>query len=136
MHQGGKADGCDLSRNLGDSNRSAELIGGFAADDDAADIAQRPVDHEPCFLSAEPNGLSRGNWLVIDVARCHRAANAENADAADIAETVLDFLERRGCFEHELPALAVDLDRERAAGTVAHDALHIGEIVDRLTIDG
>jgi hypothetical protein len=52
MHQRGKPDGRDLPRDLSDPNRSAELIGGFAADDDAADITQRPVDHEPCFLSA------------------------------------------------------------------------------------
>src|SRR5271167_548793 len=132
MHERGKTDGRDLPRDLGDSNRSTELIGGFAADDDAADIAQRPVDHEPCFLSAEPDRLSRGNRLEFDVAGRHRAADAENPNAADIAETVLDLLEHGGRFWFELRARAGHPDGENAAGAVAHDALHIGKIVDRL----
>src|SRR5690242_3827864 len=123
MHQRGKADGGDLPRNLSDSNRSAKLVGSFTADNDAADIAQRPIDHEPGFLTAKPNRQNRRNRFVFNVAGRHRAADAENADAMDVAKIVLDLLERRRRLQHELRAIAVNTDRKRAPGAVADDAL-------------
>src|SRR5215831_13025569 len=123
MHQRGKADGRDLPGNLGNANRPAKLIGGFATDDNTADIAQRAIDHEPDFLGAKRNSAERRNWLVFDVAGRHRAADAENPDAMDVAEIILDLLKRGGRLEHERGAVTVDLDVERPAGAVAHDPL-------------
>src|SRR5947209_18331646 len=102
MHQGRKADGRDLPRNLGDPDGPAELIGGFAADNNAADIAERAVDDEPSFLPAKPNRLGRRNRLVLYVPWRHGARNAEDADTTDIAETVLDLFERGGRFQKQL----------------------------------
>ena len=85
----------DLPGNLRDPDRAAELVGGFAADEHAADIGERAVDDEPGFLDAQPDRLRRRDRLVFHVARRHRAADAEDADALDVAEIVLDLLERR-----------------------------------------
>ena len=49
---GDEAEARHLSGHLRDANRATELICRFAADDDAADIAERPVDHGPGFLNA------------------------------------------------------------------------------------
>ena len=45
----------DLAGNLRDPDRPAELVGAFAAGEQAADIGERPVDDEPGFLGAEPD---------------------------------------------------------------------------------
>ena len=68
MHQRGKTDGGDLTRNLGDPQRAADLVGRFAPGEDAADIGQRPVDHEPGFLDAEPERGRGIDALGRDVA--------------------------------------------------------------------
>src|SRR6476659_5046523 len=56
-----------LSRHLRDADRAAELVCGLAPDDNAADVAQRPFDHEPCFLNAHPDGPGRRNRLQLHV---------------------------------------------------------------------
>ena len=52
-----EAGGRNLAGDLRDADRPAELVGRFPADDDAADIGERAVDHEPGLLHAE---LDRG----------------------------------------------------------------------------
>ena len=52
-----------------------------------------------------------------------------------VAEIVLDLLERRRRLEHDLGALAIDRDRQRLAGALADDALHVGEVADGAAVD-
>ena len=54
VNQRGKADSGDLPRYLGDPQRTADLVGGFPAGEDAADIGERAAHHEAGFLNAEP----------------------------------------------------------------------------------
>ena len=69
MHQRGKSDGGDLTRDLGDPQRSADLIGGLAAGEDAADIGERAIHHEPGFLDAKPKRGGRVDTFGGGVAR-------------------------------------------------------------------
>src|SRR5271170_1637713 len=136
MEKGDETDRRHLTRYLSDPDRAAELIGRFPPDNDAADVGHRAVHHEPGFLNAEPNGLRRRDRLELQVLRHHRTRDAENADAMDIAEIVLDLFERRRRLEYERRAVAIDLDGERGAGAVADNTLHVGEIFDWLAVDG
>ena len=89
-------------------------------------------------VSWAPITTARGGetgWY-FKVFRRHRAADAENADAMNVAEIVFDLFQRRRRLEHELGAFAVHLDVERFTGALADDALHIGEVVDGLAVDG
>src|SRR5580704_5341920 len=135
MNERDEARGGHLARHLGNPDRAAELVGRLAADDDAADIAERAVDDEPGLLHAHPHRLRRRHRLEFQVLRRGRPGNAQNADAMHVAEIVLDLLERRRRFEHQLRTLAVDGDIERLAGAVADHALHVGEVADGAAVD-
>ena len=74
--------------------------------------------------------------LGLDVAGRHGAADTEHAEPVHIAEIVLHLLELGHRLERDLHAAALDLDLERRAGADADDALHVGEAVDRLAVDG
>src|SRR5580704_16910145 len=119
MNEGDEARGRHLARHLRDPDRAAELIGGLAADDNAADIAQRAVDDEPGLLHAHPCRLWRRHRLEFQILSRGRAGNAQNADAMHVAEIVLDLLERRRRLQHELGTLAVNSDSEGLAGALA-----------------
>src|ERR1700733_2577506 len=130
MDEGDKADRGNLPRYLRDPNRPAKLVGRLAADNDATNVRQRPIDDEPGFLRAHPNRLRRRYRLKFQVLRRHRSADAENSDPMNVAKIVLDLPERRRRVEHERRAFAIDLDREHVAGALADNALHIGEVID------
>ncbi len=78
----------DLPDDVRDTDRTAQLIRRFMTDDDAADIAQRLIDNLPSLLES-PSKLRCGGetgWNFRSSAR-HRPADAENADATDIAQS-------------------------------------------------
>ena len=62
---GDKSDRRHLPRHLRDPDRASQLIRRFAADDDAAEIAQRAVDDKPGLLHAHPDRLRRRHRLQI-----------------------------------------------------------------------
>src|SRR6266852_4565302 len=138
---GGKADqgrktlARDLPRDLGDSNRSAELIGGLAADEHPADIGERPRDHEPGSLHAEGDRLPRSDRLEMLLVRNRGAGDAEQALPDHVAETVLDLLERGGRLERDPGTTAVDLEHQGLTRAGADDLLHVGEAFDRAPVD-
>src|SRR6185369_91853 len=119
----------------GDTDRTAELVGGFPAGDDATEVGQGAVDHEPGLLRPGNHGLERAHLLRLDIARRHRAADTEHADTVNVAEIVLELLELRYRLEGDGGAAPVDGDRQRFAGADADDALHVGETSDRLAVD-
>src|SRR5580693_9088020 len=135
MNERDKAGGRHLAGHLGNPDRAAELVGRLAADDDAADIAERAVDDEPGLLHAHPNRLRRRHRLEFQILGRGRPGNAQNADAMHVAEIVLDLLERRRRLEDKLRTLAVNGDVEGLAGALADDALHVGEVADGAAID-
>ena len=101
MHQRGEADGRHLPRDLGDSQRTADLVGGFAPGKDAADIEQRPVNHEPGFLDAEPQRGSGVDALGRHIAGRGLAGDAEHAELMGIAEGVFHLPQLRGAVQFQ-----------------------------------
>ena len=73
----------------------------------------------------------------FEIFRRHRAADAEDADALHVAEIVLDLFQRRRGLEDELrcPSRSTVM-ASGFAGARADDALHVGEVVDRVAVDG
>src|SRR5215470_11100719 len=130
-----KAFARDLPRDLRDSNRSAELIGGLAADEHPADIGECPRDHEPCSLHAEADRLRRADRLEMLLVRNRGAGDAEQALPDHVAETVLDLLESGGRLEGDPGSAAVDLEHQRLPRAGAYDLLHVGEAFDRAAVD-
>ena len=61
-----------LSRHLGDPDRTAQLVRGFAAGDYAADVGERPINDRPGLLRREPNGLRGCNRVKLQVLRSGR----------------------------------------------------------------
>ena len=60
-------------------NGTADLVGRFPAGEDAADIGERAVDHEPGLLDAEPQRGRRIDALGQGLAGRGRAGDAQNA---------------------------------------------------------
>src|SRR5215216_6646854 len=112
MHQRGEACGRDLTGYLSDTDRPAQLIGRLSARNDTAEIRYRAVDHEPGFLEAETDGLERPNRLKLHIVRRKRAADTQNSNSMEVAETVLDLFERRSGFERDFLATAINGDRQ------------------------
>src|SRR6201999_2101656 len=121
---------------LGDPNRTVELVGRSPPREYPADIRERAVDNEPSLLGALDDSRDRTELLRLNVARRHRAADAQHAEPVHVAEIVLQLLELRCRLERDRHAPALNLDRERFAGADADDALHVGEVVHLLAVDG
>src|SRR4249920_513042 len=99
----------DLTGDLRDPDWPSELVGAFAAREQAADIGKCPVDNEPGFLGAKPYGPHRVDLLGLNVARSHRTADAQNRLTRVIAEAVLALLERGGGSQRNRRAATIDL---------------------------
>src|SRR5665647_2223445 len=76
-------------------DRTLSYIGGVFTGREAADIGQRPVNHEPGLLDAEPQRGSGIDALGGDIAGRGLAGNAEHPELMGISEGVFDFLELR-----------------------------------------
>src|SRR5262249_49747626 len=125
--QGWKTFARDLSRDLGDSDRSAELIGRLPADEYPAAIGERPRAHEPSSFHAEGDRLARPDRLEMLLVRDRGTGDAEQALPDDIAEAVLDLLKRGGRLERDPGAPTIDHEYQGLARTGADDLLHVGE---------
>ena len=53
-----------------------------------------------------------------------------------IAESILGFAQRRSGLERDLESAAVHLELQRLARAGTHDLLHVGEALDRASVDG
>src|SRR5262245_1403110 len=72
----------------------------------------------------------------MGVLRRRRPRDAENANAMHVAEAILGFAERGNGLEGDVDATAVDFERQHLTRAGAHDLLHVGETLDRPSIDG
>src|SRR6185295_7620767 len=113
MDEGRKSQRCHLPGYLRDHDRATELIGRIAPDEDAANIGQRGIDDDPRFLHAKPDGRKRADRLRALLVLCHRAADAQNADALDVAEIILSFLDLRDSLERKTLSGPIDEDFQR-----------------------
>src|SRR3954467_11535721 len=111
----------DLAGNLRDPDWPSELVGASPARKQAADIGERPVDDEPGFLGAKPDGPDRIDLLGLDVTRSHRTAYAQNRLTGVIAKAVLALLERGGGGQGDRRAATIDLELQRTARIGADD---------------
>src|SRR5512147_530372 len=100
---------CDLSRNLGDPDWAAKLVGRFSAHEDPTDVSKRTVDHKPRFLRPHGDGAQRSRLFRLGVTRRHRPADAKHPKAMDIAKIVFELLEL-GC--------GLEIDWRAATSTV------------------
>src|SRR5579863_3074248 len=111
-----------MPRHLRDPNRTTKLISRFAPNYDPADISQRLVDDVPRFLNAEPDGLKRTHRLRLQILGRRRTLDAEDSDAANVAENILLLLQRRRGLQRFDCAVTPNGDFKRLAGAFAHDA--------------
>src|SRR5258707_6872514 len=135
MHQRGNTDSGALTRNLGNPERAADLVGRFTPGKDAADIRQRAVDHEPGFLDAKPECRRRVHAFGCGIAGYHLAGNAQHADPVRISERVFHLPELRRSPQLQRAIAALDRECQRFAGANADNPLHIGETPDRSAVD-
>src|SRR5690242_16200183 len=135
VNKGDEAGRGHLAGNLGDADRPAELVGRLAAGENPTDVRQRAVDQEPGFLRAGHDRFQRTHLAAVDVARRHRAADAEHAEPLHVAEIVLQLAQLRGGSQRHRRAATLDFDGERLAGADADDALHVAEAVDLAAVD-
>src|SRR5262249_46570468 len=136
LDEGHEAEAGDLTGHLGDADRTAELVGGLAAGDDAADVTKRALDHRPRLLYRHHHRLRWRHRMHLEVLGRHGAADAEDADPLHVAEIVLALLERRLRLENKPLAAAIDRDGERFARVRPDNPLHFAEILNRTAIDG
>src|SRR4051794_15317971 len=132
---GGAAEGRDLARYLRDADRSRELVRRFAADDEAPDISEGPLDDVPGLHRAEADRVEEPVFDELQVVRPARGLEPEEPDAL-LAEGRLGLLEVRHGGQGHLAAVAVDRDAELVVGARADDPLHVGEARDRTAVDG
>ena len=64
---GEQADSRDLAGDLGDPDRTAQLVGRFPPHDHPAKIGKRPVDHEPRLLDGVNGRLGHRKALGRDL---------------------------------------------------------------------
>src|SRR5262249_28224349 len=107
------ADREDLAGYLGNPDWTADLIGGLAAHEHPADIAQGPFDNIPRLLRSPHNGTERRNWLIQPLAGVGRTADSEVAGAVGVAELILALLEPGHRGEGHLLIAALDHDGQR-----------------------
>ena len=112
------------------------MIRGLATGDDPADIGQGALDDEPRPLHAQLERVERPDGLKVGVVRRRRPCDAENANAVHVAEAILGLAERGNGLEGDVDATAVDFERQHLTRAGAHDLLHVGETLDRASIDG
>src|SRR6202521_2359822 len=120
MQERREADGSHLAGYLRDADGAAELIGRLPAGDNAADVSERALDHEPGFADAHGERFTEAVTFGDDICRCRRARDAEHADAVNVAEVILDLLQLRRGGERQALANAIDLDLERHARRGPH----------------
>ena len=92
--------------------RTADLVGRFPPGKDAADIGQRPIDHEPGFLDAEPERGGGIDALGGDIAGRRLAGNSQHAQPMGISERVFHFLQFRGAVQFHRGVAALDRERQ------------------------
>ena len=86
-------------------------------------------------LAPSQTAASGSTCSVLTSVGGHRTADAENRLAGVVAEAVLALLERGRRRQRHRRAAAIDLERQRASGIGADDALHVGEAFDRPAVD-
>ncbi len=74
--------------------------------------------------------------LKVCIVRRWRSSDAENTLTVRVAEPVLDLLKGRRGLEGNVRPAPFDLEDEGLASARADDLLHIGEALDRTSVDG
>src|SRR5262249_36611151 len=124
-----------LPRDLGDSERSADLVGGLAACKNSGNVGERAVDDEPGFLDSEPRRGGRIDSLRHGVARRSLAGDAEHAETLLIAKSVLHRPHLRCSLQLDDAVTAPDSEPQLLARTGTDDPLHVRKTVDPAAVD-
>src|SRR5690606_30976965 len=82
----------NLPRNLGDSDRAAELVSALPADDHVPEVGQCRCDDELCLAHAEPYRLQRAGTPQLRGVGCRHPTDADDSTYDGAAEAVLDLL--------------------------------------------
>src|SRR5688572_18878933 len=125
----------DLPGDLSDPDRARQLVRRLAPDDQLAEIIERPLDHVPSLMDADPEGFDRPVGDALDVVRVLGPLQPEKADAL-LAERRLRLADVGSGAQGHGCAAPIDGHAERVAGAGADDALHVGEARDRAPVDG
>ena len=120
----------DLARHLRDPERSAELLGGAAADDHLAKRVERAADQTERLADPFDHGEHRIRPPEFDP----RSADADQADPVDLAEPVLDLGQLGRERQIERLVGAPDGEGERLFRMAPNDALQLLEARDGLAV--